>query len=243
MIRPDLGGCYVAVISSKRPANVAPMTELLGQATWFVGAGEALAYGNAVEGGGLCASRNKALRAAWERGAPCLQFSDDLRKVERAVSVGPKLKALPSTLGQEVARLLTGMKVAGAKLGGFAPTSNPFYANVDRPLHTGAFIVGDAILVQPCDLLFDEQLRLKEDYDYTLQHLQQFGVVARLDDALLTFLHRGNAGGAVAVRTSALEQESIDHLRRKWPAYIRDNPRRKDEILLRLPRSPRLALP
>jgi hypothetical protein len=45
--------------------------------------------------------------------------------------------------------------------------------------------------------------------------------------------HRANPGGAVAVRTPEVEQEAIAYLRGKWGDWIKDNPRRPNEILLR----------
>lgn len=44
MIREDLKGVHLAIISSKRPHNVPKMTELVGHATWYTNIGEADAY-------------------------------------------------------------------------------------------------------------------------------------------------------------------------------------------------------
>lgn len=88
----------------------------------------------------------------------------------------------------------------------------------------------------PCHLWFDTGMTLKEDYDYTLAHLHDFGLVARVNGLLAHFLHRTNPGGAVAARTAELEQENIAYLRKKWGRVIADNPRRPNEILLKLPK-------
>ncbi len=244
MNRPDLRGVFLTVISHRRPGNVARMAALVGAATWIVGCGEAEEYRAAgarsvVECGGLCESRNLALEMAEDQGAVCIQVSDDLTKVQRAVrdATGLKVVAVDSTFAEVVGMALDALESTGAHLAGAAPTSNPFYANVDRPIHTSAFIVGDFMVVRPdAGLRFDTSLMLKEDYDFTLSHITKLGSVARRDDVLLTFLHRNNPGGAVAVRTAELEQACIAHLKAKWPAFIRDNPRRPNEILLNLPR-------
>lgn len=97
--------------------------------------------------------------------------------------------------------------------------------------------MGDFILVHPCKLFFDEQMKLKEDYDYTMAHIYEFGGVARCNAILAHFAHRSNAGGAVDFRTAEREQEAIAHLKKKWGAYIQDNPKRPNEILLKLPRA------
>ena len=245
MIRPDLSGSYLSIISHARPSNVQKMTALVGEATWFVGVGEAPAYQAAgaaavIESGQLCHSRNVGIDAAQAAGGACVQLSDDLTKLQVAVQGPGKLIAQTATFDECVRRILEGMAGVGARLGGAAPTANPFYANIKRPVHSGAFIVGDFIVVgKDCDLRFNEHMTLKEDYDYTLQHVMRYGVVARRDDVLATFQHRSNPGGAVAVRTAELEQENIAILRATWGGFIADNPRRPNEILLKLPRAPR----
>lgn len=246
MVRSDLGGAFLSVISHARAANVAKMAALVGDATWFVGVGEAAAYRaagakEAVESGPLCRSRNAAIDAACAVGAPCIELSDDLTRVQMAVQGPKKVEARDATFGGVVARVLQAMAIADARLAGAAPTNNPFYANVEKPINLGAFIVGDFIIVgADCQLRFDERMTLKEDYDFTLQHLATYGRVARCDDVLMTFLHRKNAGGAVEVRTTAEEQKNIAFLKARWPQFVRDNPKRPDEILLKLPRVARV---
>jgi hypothetical protein len=117
------------------------------------------------------------------------------------------------------------------KLAGVAPTSNPFYGSTTLKLRH--FIVGDLMLAAPNPLRFDPAFALKEDYDYTCQHLARYGGVVRVDWILASFRHRTNKGGAVDVRTPELEQEAIVRLKEKWPDWIRDNPRRENEVLLR----------
>ena len=238
MIREDLEDCFLSVISHARPTNVPAMEALIGPATWFVGKGEAAAYQehgahNVVESGGLCRSRNAAIENSGMR--HCIQLSDDLRKVQVAITEGRRTVAKDIPFVAAVRLVRNGMRSIGAKLGGAAPTANPFYASVDRPVHPSAFIVGDFIIIAPSKPRFDESLALKEDYDFTLQHIARYGSVARHDAVLMSFAHRTNAGGAVEVRTDALEQECIAALREKWPLFIRNNPRRPNEILLKLP--------
>lgn len=236
MIRPELG-VYLAVISAGRPGNVAASTALAGPATWYVGHGQLGAYAAQgapalVEGGGLCASRNAALADAWARGLPCLQLSDDLRGLRSM----PGRQRIP--FGQVVAALHDALLAAGppgrpARLAGVAPTDNALNYAPSRRLATAAYILGDLVLVAPCDQWWDTNLRLKEDYDYTLQHLAAHGCVARCNWLLATFDHRTNAGGAVAYRTPAAERAAIAYLRAKWPGQLAPNPRRPGEVLLR----------
>lgn len=237
MLRTDLG-CWAGVFSHARAKNVQAVEALLGPVTWYVGDGEGATYAAAgasavVESGGLCPSRNRVLLDAWSAGVACLEMSDDLRKLEVGYQAADKVRARPSTLLECVQMMNAALDATGAYLAGAAPTSNPFYCNPARPVHRTAFIVGDMLLVRPCSLLFDEALRLKEDYDYTLQHLTVYGAVARCDTVLATFVHRSNGGGAVEYRTAEREQQAIAYLKAKWGDAIKDNPRRPNEVLMR----------
>lgn len=240
MTEPEAPIVHVAIISSGRPGNVAAMqahTDPMGQpVTWYVptdqvGDYEYAGAGPVVGVDGLCAARNAALDAAREQLLPCLQLSDDLRRVSWAH--GQTRDQVEATdLGAVVANMVLELEGLQAQLCGVAPTANPYFSR--QRVHRSGFIVGDLILVGAgCPLRFDEQLRLKEDYDYTCQHLEAYGQVARLDYVLAEFAHRTNRGGAVAVRTPEVEQESIARLVKKWPAHIRLNPRRANEVLLR----------
>jgi hypothetical protein len=211
---------------------------------WYVGAGEAPDYrycgaGRVVEAGALCVSRNRALDDAHQAGVACLQLSDDLRGVARTTGT-TRADVTPIPLADAVRELQEAMDQAGAHLAGVAPTANPFYSR--QRVHNRGFIVGDMCLVAwGCHLRWDELLPLKEDYDYTCQHLASYGAVARVDWLLASFAHRTNKGGAVAVRTHELEQQAIGRLLQKWPGHIKPNPRRPDEVLLRW--QPKLASP
>jgi len=130
--------------------------------------------------------------------------------------------------------MLYAAKTFKSNLVGVAPTANAFYYNPEKPYKTNAFIVGDMILVMPCDLRFDTNMLLKEDYDYTLKHITKYGRVIRADNILAEFAHRTNRGGAVSYRTATLEQVCIAYLKKKWGKKIRDNPRRPNEILMNL---------
>jgi hypothetical protein len=229
---------HIAVISSGRPGAPAKMARFLVglDVTWYVGADEFDDYARFAEGhsveavGGLIASRNAALEYAFQLGQPCLQLSDDLTKLQMIEASGQTAEC---SLRRAIDTMSNALAMTGAKLAGVAPTSNAFFGK--RAINPRGFCVGDMILVQPTDLRFDTALRLKEDYDYTAQHLERYGKVARVDWLLASFTHSTNPGGAVAYRTPEVEQEAIAILKAKWPAAIRDNAKRPDEILFKWP--------
>lgn len=51
---------------------------------------------------------------------------------------------------------------------------------------------------------------------------------------LFEFQHYSNKGGAVSYRDEQEEQRNIALLKEKWGTAVRDNPKRKNEILLKI---------
>lgn len=228
----------ICIISHLRPQNVTKMQALLFPSTchWYVGKGEKDSYTLAgahtvSDSGGLCESRNAALFDADFYGKFCVQLSDDLKKMMWQPANGGLL--VEWDFGSILRRFSVGFHDdRGLHLQGIAPTSNPYF--VHKKFTTDGFIIGDCIAVrQHSGIRFDETLKLKEDYDFTIQHLEKYGRVLRHNDILCEFAHYTNAGGAVAVRTMEVEQASIKRLKEKWPLFIKDNPKRPNEILLR----------
>jgi len=222
----------IAIISAGRPANVKAMSDVGWQGTWFVPYGEGDAYLDAgasdvIESGNLIDSRNVALDMAFDQGDVCVQVSDDCTKMRR-LHQGEAPAALP---GEFVAEALDHI-TANCRLVGIAPTDNAFYGG--EKVKRQHFCVGDLFVAAPSPIRFDRRLRLKEDYDYTAQHIYRYGEVARLDWWLVSFTHRTNAGGVVQYRTAEVEQESIAVLREKWGNWIQPNSRRDNEVLLRV---------
>ncbi len=223
---------HFAVISHKRSQNIQKMEQLTDvDLTWYVGEDEKEDYasvkGKVIEGGKLVPSRNKALDTAFNQKKYCCMIDDDLQVCEW-INDDKTKKIVPFTeMADELYKKLSTMPMY---LAGIAPTQNTFFYN--KPLSIKNFVKGSLILVKPTPLRFDNSLQTKEDYDYTLQHIQKYGGVCRLNYLIPKFLHYGNKGGIVDTRTTEMEQDSIAKLKKKWGRTVRDNPRRKNEILL-----------
>ena len=225
----------VYVISAGR-ANNLPFNKKEKESFIFcVKSGEADQYRangclNVHETGNLIDSRNFALDHAFDQKHICVQLSDDLKKVTTNSSFVDKSEKIPLTQAIDfmVDKLNT---VSGLRLLGVPPTANAFYAKTIYSKNT--FCIGDALFVKPSEPRFDTNLTLKEDYDFTLQHIQRYSVCARYQRFLWEFQHYSNSGGAVSYRDDDREQKNINYLLRKWPRNLRLNPRRKNEILLK----------
>lgn len=220
------------------------------------------ARGQVLEGGGLCASRNLAIETGRSRGFEhVVQLSDDLRRVD-VIRAGSSLGDFVETTGWTAPRdlshanrvvkrlgtenvspvaaarlVLASMRAVDAKLGGCYPTANMGQAISAPPIQTAHFVVGDLVVIDVASpVRFDERFVLKEDYDFTCQHLFEHGAVARCNRVIAEFVHRTNAGGACDVRNDQLERDMIGLLAHKWPGAFRASTnvkRRTTEVMLR----------
>lgn len=231
------GLVHTAIISSGRSANVPAMTDMLKDVyhTWYVGKGEGAAYSDAgakrvIESGGLIESRNAALDDAFADGIYCVQLSDDVKRLEWNDYLDLYKPQGKITIAKAVWRLYESALRNKASLIGIPPTPNGFFAKTSAETYNG-FAIGDAFLCKPTELRFDTNLRLKEDYDFSLQHIAHGDGITRVNTILWSFQHYSNKGGAVSYRTDSLEQETVMYLLRKWSGALRLNPRRANELL------------
>lgn len=230
---------HIAIISHARPQNVPKIQAITGlNVWWYVGYGEKHDYElhgakNVVESGGLMASRNLALEHAFLDGQQtCVQISDDLSKLKFLINKeGKNIVTSELSFQNALGYMEHELNKTPYKLAGVAPTPNAFFYH--KEFSANLFIVGDFIMIKPTELRFDENLSLKEDYDYTVQHLKTYGGVLRCNRILATFAHRTNKGGAVEYRTAEKEQQNIAYLMAKHPDEFRLNPLRPNEILLK----------
>lgn len=183
---------------------------------------------NVFETGTLMQSRNAALDMAFNENKICVQLSDDLKKVTTNKNFAPKKQV---DLDFAIDQLINVFqKVNGVYLMGVPPTNNDFFAK--SLISKNTFCIGDMLFIKPNDLRFDTSLTLKEDYDYTLQHLSKYKNCFRYQKYLFEFEHYKNIGGAVDYRTEQEEQKNIKILFAKWGNKIKLNPKRKNEILI-----------
>jgi len=70
------------------------------------------------------------------------------------------------------------------------------------------------------EIRYDENLPLKEDYDISLQHLQKYRRVLRVNYAFYTAKQSKQVGGCAAYRTLEKEKEQFHLLQKKWGSKI-----------------------
>lgn len=182
----------------------------------------------------LTRQRNLALDHAFDHDLTCVQLDDDLKRFKAKTPGGARNEGGEVDLAFVLAAQATALDETGLCLAGNSPTDNLGFAR--DGVSTRKFVPCPCITVIPSAPRFDENLRLKEDYDFTLQHWATYGGAARCDFIAPSFGRYTNEGGAVSYRTPELEQETIAYLTEKWPGMVRPNPRRANEILLPTPR-------
>lgn len=122
----------------------------------------------------------------------------------------------------------------GSKLWGLYPIANAFYMSCKNPINVKGFIIATACGIVVSDLRFEEEAGLKEDYDFTMQHIKKFGKVLRWNCYAVKAKHYKNKGGLTEIRTKEKEKKVCDYLKKKYPGAIVDNPRRENEVLIRI---------
>jgi len=177
--------------------------------------------------GNLMNSRNFALDHAFKQNKICVQLSDDIKKVKLNKSFYQSKEIQLDNAIKDIVNKFN--KIQGVYLMGVPPTDNYFFAT--KLVVENKFCIGDMLFVKPNELRFDTQLTLKEDYDYTLQHIQKAKVL-RYQKYLFTFKHYSNKGGAVDIRNGQEEQKNIMILKSKWGDKVKLNTKRKNEILI-----------
>jgi hypothetical protein len=227
--------------------------------TWYVDAGSLKDYKalglNAKVGGKLTAARNMALKDAKKAGKVCVQCSDDISAWEyRVGKQATERTDEAANAAYDASKRLIVSPVAAArfmlakmrgapekkkpKLGGvymLSSCSRTFGCGTG-PFVRKSFILGDFFVVdRGSKCLFDPKMTLKEDYDFTCSHLKENGSVMRCNRLTLVVKHYSNSGGAVATRDKkgVEERKNIAILKRKWPRVFHDNPKRKNEVVMR----------
>ena len=70
------------------------------------------------------------------------------------------------------------------------------------------------------DLLYDERMDLKEDYDMSIQALNKYRKILRFNKFAVDADHKSNKGGCVSYRTIERERNACRAIEKKWGTKI-----------------------
>ena len=108
----------------------------------------------------------------------------------------------------------------GVKFFGVNPAIDKGSFREYTPFSLTSYISGSFNGFINCPLYFDENLPLKEDYDFTLQMLNKFRKVLRFNAYGLSKDDHKNIGGCANYRTIAKEREQMEMFQKKWGKKI-----------------------
>ena len=122
-------------------------------------------------------------------------------------------------------------EVFKTKLWGIYPIPNNFF--MSNTMGSKNFIIGTFSGIIISDIRCDKEMPLKEDYDFTIKHILRYGSALRFNQYSVKAKHYSNKGGAVDYRNDESEKKAISRLKELYPSIIKDNSKRKNEILMR----------
>jgi TET-associated glycosyltransferase-like protein len=178
---------------------------------------------------GIAAARNVMLDY-YGTGASVVMMCDDVRNVLEFTGA----KRLTPLKGEELDTFIHNAFAAalqhGTKLWGVYPVNNHFY--MKHTLSSG-FCIGSFCGVVVSDIDYPEDMPLKEDYAFTIDHVKAFRKVVRFNYITVDAVHYRNAGGCQLYRDDAREEEACQYLLTHYPWCVGRHPRRQHEIILR----------
>lgn len=121
-------------------------------------------------------------------------------------------------------------------LWGFQVSYDPKFYREYSPFSLTSVIVGNFMGIIDDGQRFDERLKLKEDYDFSIQSLYTHRRVLRFNKYAWAVEHHDTAGGCKAYRGFDTESQAIKILQKKWGSKIVSlHPKKAYEIRVRVP--------
>ena len=122
----------------------------------------------------------------------------------------------------------------GCKMWGLMQNTDDRSFKENLPFSLTNIILGPFQAHTEHDLLFDERMGTKEDYDMSLQQLNKYKKVMRWNKFAYDCEHGDNKGGIVSYRTMEKEKEWCGAIEKKWGRNIikyPENPKKMGDLL------------
>lgn len=181
-----------------------------------------------------CMPNRNFLLDYFPEGSKILMVDDDVEGLfeQRA----PGRKGLVKMTGDEVDTLIKKgfhlCEVNGTKFWGVYPTYNHYF--MSRTIVPHGFIVGMFMGIIVSDQRFDTNVKFKDDYAFTCQHILKYKKIVRFNYVCVKAQYLTNAGGSANFRTAEAIEQDVEYLIRKYPNFVqRNNKREGNEILLK----------
>jgi hypothetical protein len=172
-----------------------------------------------TEKGNIARVRNWIKKTAENKGGRFCIIDDDI-KAFTYWSKGKQHKLSDDRLIEHIEAMFDLAESWGVKFFGVNPAIDKGSFKEYTPFSLSSYISGSFNGFVNCPAYFDENLPLKEDYDFTLQILNQFRKVLRFNAYGLSKNDHANLGGCANYRTYTKEKEQMDLLQKKWGSKI-----------------------
>lgn len=124
----------------------------------------------------------------------------------------------------------------GTNLWGFQVSYDPKFYREFTPFSFTSPVVGNFMGIIEDGQRFDERLKLKEDYDFSLQSLHKYRRILRVNKYSWAVHHHETDGGCKTYRAFDTESQAIKILQKKWGSKIVSlHPKKAYEIRVRVP--------
>lgn len=176
--------------------------------------------------GNLCRVRNHIIDREMRRGVDvCLIVDDDLEGIyywqKGALAKPARIRVETKHFLAFVEKYSIMARDLGAYLWGLNVNNDKACYREYTPFSTTAYIGGPfQAIMRGCELRYDEQLPLKEDYDFTLQHLNRYRCTFRVNKAYYMARQSEQRGGCATYRSMDREKEQLVALQQKWGSEI-----------------------
>lgn len=172
-------------------------------------------------------NRNTILKYAKEKGVKWVVCIDD----DSSAIMVKKSNSLQTVKSKEdlnafIEVSIKDAETIGAKIWGVYPVANPFFMNEKKV--SDCILIGTMLCIST-DLLFDEKFDVKEDYELCCRTIAGGAHTLRFNNYTIKAKHLTNDGGCKGKWEN--NSKFAKELCFLYPDIVRENPRRKGEIL------------
>ena len=135
----------------------------------------------------------------------------------------------------EFVRAFDVMEGMGFKMWGMKTESAPRSVYPYKPILTKTYLTASCMgMINDGEFYFDEDFKVKEDYEICLRHIQKYGGILGIRYLYWENEHWVTDGGCKDYRTVNMEKDAIKRLIEKYPGMIRSVKRKESEMVIEL---------
>jgi len=169
--------------------------------------------------GNIARVRNWIKRMAWQEGEFVI-IDDDIASFQYWQD-SKAVKLVGDHAMEHIESMCIVAKDFGSPVFGVNPASDKGGYREYTPFSTTSYCSGSFhAFVLPTICEYDEDIPLKEDYDYTIQLCNIHRIMLRFNQYHLIKNDHGNVGGCADYRTMSREREQMGLFQRKWGRHI-----------------------